>query len=439
MEDQRNEQGTGYGNASLDWSNGTIRFNNTFTPYGPHMIGRPDTSIKTLMNISANVRLYFIPVIIAVGLIGNTLLITVFSRTVVKKWSISHYLVGIGVSDTGFLVPLFMVWLRNFKVDIIAVYGVCRLFMYITYIASFLSMWYVAAATVERFISLWFPLKRSMCTAKRSRCVTITLAVLAILFYSFAVWTSGVYPMHGVMQCSVLPKFAPIISFLHHVDTVIVSIIPTIAVGVLNVLNVVGCLRLRSQIRKRRNYPNEAEARNEMKMQYEISRLFTIISVTCWLIGLPLQVSRTLFLFKTLNGEIPTHRNIIMQGLLGYLIDVCYGIKFFIAIVCSGQVRKGLVAYFKGCRRCYIRRKYERAEDIGEPMTCHTTSETEPLQWHRTQTANLWWGHTVGTRTVKCVEMCYSFYRIGIEYFSLFQYIPTLTPFTLGQLFLFCL
>ena len=46
--------------------------------------------------------------------------------------------------------------------------------------------------TFFRFIVVYYPLKRSeICTPKRAKIVVISLAIFAVLAYTFAIWTSG--------------------------------------------------------------------------------------------------------------------------------------------------------------------------------------------------------------------------------------------------------
>ena len=71
--------------------------------------------------------------------------------------------------------------------------GWCQLFVYTTYVACFLSVWYVVCFTVERYLMIRFPLKRQeLCRPGRAKAVVASLAVVALILYNFAIWTSGV-------------------------------------------------------------------------------------------------------------------------------------------------------------------------------------------------------------------------------------------------------
>jgi len=74
--------------------------------------------------------------------------------------------------------------------------GWCQFFVYATYVASFLSVWYVVCFTVERYLTIRFPLKRQdLCRTARAKAVVFSFAGLALVLYNFAIWTSGVRPL----------------------------------------------------------------------------------------------------------------------------------------------------------------------------------------------------------------------------------------------------
>ena len=74
--------------------------------------------------------------------------------------------------------------------------GWCQFFVYIAYVASFLSVWYVVCFTVERYLIIRCPLKRQeLCRPGRAKAVVFSSAAVAFVLYNFAIWTSGVMPL----------------------------------------------------------------------------------------------------------------------------------------------------------------------------------------------------------------------------------------------------
>ena len=66
--------------------------------------------------------------------------------------------------------------------------------------SQFLEQW-----SMYRYIAVCYPFRRrTMCTVKRARIVLVTLAVNSAILYTFALWTSGVTPMYGILTLTIL-------------------------------------------------------------------------------------------------------------------------------------------------------------------------------------------------------------------------------------------
>lgn len=109
---------------------------------------------------------YYIPLMIAVGLIGNVLSCIVFLTTHLKMRSSSYYLAALAAADFGYLSVLLVVQF-SYK-GVVEIYnrnGWCQTFIYISTVCSCLSVWLIVAFTVERFIAVQYPLQRPhICT-----------------------------------------------------------------------------------------------------------------------------------------------------------------------------------------------------------------------------------------------------------------------------------
>jgi 7 transmembrane receptor (rhodopsin family) len=134
---------------------------------------------------------YYTPALTFVGTIGNILSVIVFSKTKLSKLSSSYYLTALAVSDTCFLIGAFVSWLNYVNINIYNKNYYCQFFTYLSGLCSFLSVWFVVAFTVERFIAVLYPLKRqTMCTVKRACFVLVGLLLLgctiSIPYFAFA-------------------------------------------------------------------------------------------------------------------------------------------------------------------------------------------------------------------------------------------------------------
>ncbi|CAE1244110.1 unnamed protein product [Acanthosepion pharaonis] len=108
----------------------------------------------------------------------------VFSAKSLRRLSSSVYVQAVLVSDTVFLLTLFALWLESFGYDAIHMNGICQSNIYLSYVGSFLSVWYVVCITIENYITICHPLKiNKLCTFMRARVVTVSLAVASLFLF----------------------------------------------------------------------------------------------------------------------------------------------------------------------------------------------------------------------------------------------------------------
>lgn len=169
-----------------------------------------DQQSNMVIEISQWLFKYYTPVIAITGTIGNILSVLVFFRTKLKKLSSSYYLTALGISDTGYLVIAFINWLIVLNINLYNRNYLCQLFTFLVGLWSALSVWFVVAFTVERFIAVLYPLKRqTMCTVRRAKSVLFFLVIYGFLHSLPILIFSGpqLNKQHNQVICDVLPKF----------------------------------------------------------------------------------------------------------------------------------------------------------------------------------------------------------------------------------------
>jgi hypothetical protein len=173
--------------------------------------------------------------LIVLGSIGNCISVLVFFTTKLKKLSSSFYLAALAISDTGFLIALFMTWLNSSGVPLFRTSGLCEINVYLTYVCSFLSAWLVVAFTVERFIAVRHPLRRtSMCTVARAKVVLVSLTALSLILYVPNFWLTRIEIHDNMAICSLNPQFMVLATVINHVDFVLTFILPFLVIATLN-------------------------------------------------------------------------------------------------------------------------------------------------------------------------------------------------------------
>ena len=185
-------------------------------------------AIKIMRNI-------FVPVIVAVGLLGNTLSLMVFSTKSMRKTSSTVFLASLAFVDNTFLVCLLITWIDGEINSILVTDLSCQLLIYTTYVASCLSVWFIVCFTFERFIAICFPLKSTLiCSLCREKATVLVLVIIACFLYNFSFWTTGMEQWGPLMRCSHNPKYLQFLNIVTWIDTVLTMVIPFILIAFMN-------------------------------------------------------------------------------------------------------------------------------------------------------------------------------------------------------------
>ena len=190
-----------------------------------------------LIQVIKSLEVYVIPIIIIIGVIGNTISFLVYVCTPqLSRQSSSIYLIFLAVVDNGFLVSLFAVWFGWVEIyDTMQKNGWCQTMFYSKYVCSFLSVWTVVSFTVERWIVVFHPLKRhQLCTCKRALIVMICLTLFSLVFYSYSIVTTRIHYVQGTPLCMPAPEYHNFLRVITFIDTVITVILPCLAIVIMN-------------------------------------------------------------------------------------------------------------------------------------------------------------------------------------------------------------
>nr|KAF7434385.1 hypothetical protein H0235_002576 [Vespula pensylvanica] len=191
--------------------------------------------------ILRGVQLYYTPILVYLGSLGNCLSVCVFFGTKLRRSSSSIYLGALAISDTGFLISVFVVWLNMVNIGIFNEQGFCQFFIYLTTLCSFLSVWFVVAFTVERFVAVQYPFHRqSMCTVARAKTVVIGLTILGIMTCSPTLWFSSprlkTWDKENVTECLVAEGWEASATIFNSIDAILTFVVPFTVIVVLNIL-----------------------------------------------------------------------------------------------------------------------------------------------------------------------------------------------------------
>ncbi|XP_050517196.1 thyrotropin-releasing hormone receptor-like isoform X1 [Diabrotica virgifera virgifera] len=194
-------------------------------------------------------HLYYIPVIIVTGFLGNLTSCVVLLCTHLKLRSSSYYLAALALADSGYLLCLLVLYCSsNNFIHLYNMQGICQMCIYLTYVFSFLSVWLIVAFTIERFIAVQYPLKKPyICTAKRAKKIVSGLGLVAFLLYIFAFWITDVIDN----ECQLKPKYINFMEVFNYVDTTMTLVLPVIMIVGMNIMIARSLFKLRKYMQTR--------------------------------------------------------------------------------------------------------------------------------------------------------------------------------------------
>uniref|UniRef100_A0A336LWA2 CSON006534 protein n=1 Tax=Culicoides sonorensis TaxID=179676 RepID=A0A336LWA2_CULSO len=354
---------------------------------------------NTILNYAENIGdilvFYYTPTIVFVGIIGNILSVLVFFRTKLRKLSSSYYLAALGMSDTCFLILSFITWLNFADINLTNHNVACQLYYYLQGVCSFLSVWYVVAFTVERFIAVLYPLKRqSMCTVRRAVIVLCGLTVAALAFSAplLYLFRPVYHPEANVTVCDVVEEFKNHMKIFNYVDTIMVFLIPFTSIVILNsitgytVWKVAGVRRSMTLQRKKPNLKDPStkttviqqrcihpNGQNSIRLsktkkvttatnnkngrchrtgsatssQMKVTKMLLLVSSVFVLLNLPSYLMRVMAYIETEpETQSPSKITIILQYYCWLFFITNFGINFVLYCLCGQNFRKAVISMF---------------------------------------------------------------------------------------------
>ena len=145
------------------------------------------------------------PCLIIFGLMGNSLVFVVLTKSSMKKTTCSLYLRFLSVFDSLVLcVSLMRYWTAYITLYDIRSYssGVCKIHTWATYWTSHTSAWLLVSVTVERCVSVWFPHKVKMfCTKRKTYTIIISIILVTALISSHYFYGIGLNIVENESYC----------------------------------------------------------------------------------------------------------------------------------------------------------------------------------------------------------------------------------------------
>ncbi|XP_078575049.1 putative G-protein coupled receptor 139 [Branchiostoma floridae x Branchiostoma japonicum] len=333
---------------SIEWDfldNDTAMFNDTAGM--PHVMRGPSPEFlakAAKFNLFYNIMTYFILVI---GVPGNVLSFVVMMGPRLRKAPSSLYLAALAVVDTIFLLTSVGLQILHDE-DIIHASDVyCKLTKFLVRSSGYLSAWITTAFTVERYIAVCHPMRRSaLCTMDKTRKVLLGMVLVVCSVSCLEFWAQ--------VERENMCVFRDPQTWLNITiyDMTAGRLIPTAAVGVINIVIVIRVL----QTQKNRQNLSKCAKETE-KRQNQITVVLFTVSTTFFLLTVPQSVSVVYDLSSHggLHGglqdidEDTLFRKQVTNHTLALMFKLNFSVNFILYCVTGRRFREAFLRIFCRC------------------------------------------------------------------------------------------
>ncbi|XP_052086532.1 FMRFamide receptor-like [Mytilus californianus] len=332
-------------------------------------------------SIGSDVFTYVTPVILAVGITGNTISLLVFLTKNMRKLSASVYLAALSTADLMALIFYVLVeWIKKgipvgsgqVTAPFLESNGVCQIILFMSYSFRFLSAWLVACFTLERYVGVCHPLKRKdVCNLRSSKRIVFFAIVVSFVIASFRPWLSEVLYIgpNNVPSCTRRVEHT-YLSFIYDcIFGVCITFLPFLIITILNTLII------RKLITR-----NKRHRRVKIITEESIIRLeFTIILITISFCFIAFNTPYAIIWFKhflqmsSIRMEdslyVPTNQNLLIFTKTIFFMNYC--INFFLYSITGAYFRKELKMLFT-----YRSKVYQSYHKCSLPNSTATTPQS---------------------------------------------------------------
>ena len=331
--------------------------------------GTVDTHEMDIYNTVKIMRNILIPIIVFVGVFGNSVSMSVFTSNYLRRSSSSTFLVALACTDNVFLICLFVTWFDGSVDNILNSVRICQVISYLTFVSSFLSVWFVVGFTSERYIAICHPLRAKLfCTQVRERVAVLIFIMLSVVLYNFASWTTDVYTSKDITRCTYNIKFIKFLNIVTWLDTVVTMLIPFTLIFFMNMR--VACTAATFQ-EKRKGCLTPRDARRvkhralRSKQQMRVTRTLLLVSSTFLVLNLPSHVFKLSSLISNLLNPAASYQMSMAQYLIQEISQIFYyasfSMNFFLYALYGKHFQRSLSFMYESMRLrlgCNDRIKY---------------------------------------------------------------------------------
>lgn len=344
----------------------SANFENTYSIYidTKSLQNRTLTDVKDevndmeIYNLAKMMRNVFIPIIVFVGVFGNSVSMSVFTSNYLRRSSSSTFLVALACTDNVFLICLFLSWFDGSVDNILTSVRICQVISYLTYVSSFLSVWFVVGFTSERYIAICHPLRAKVfCTQVRERVAVVIFVMLSVVLYNFASWTTDVYTSNSITRCTYKINYIQFLNVITWVDTVVTMLIPFTLIFFMN-MRVACTAATFHEKRKGCLTPRDAKRVKHRalrsKQQMRVTRTLLLVSTTFLVLNLPSHVFKLSSLISAFvnpsNAYNISMAQYFIQELSQIVLYASFSMNFFLYALYGKHFQRSLSFMYESSR-----------------------------------------------------------------------------------------
>ena len=234
---------------------------------------------ELILQIFSYLSLYYTPVLVLLGVLGNSLSAFVFLATRIRKHSCAVYCAALAISNTLFVVVLAFIWLVQFDVPVYNLDGWCQFWTLVSCASSNLSSWYTLLLAVDRAITLHRPgLRKRICSPITAKLATALVGAFAISVSVNMSLTVDVLKIGGGGICIPIPALTHTLRILSRIDVFFNAFFIAVMTLVIDIIAIIGLRR--AQITRQRSI----SARDFRPSTTSLTRVDLQLTRTCLIV-----------------------------------------------------------------------------------------------------------------------------------------------------------
>ncbi|ELU16410.1 hypothetical protein CAPTEDRAFT_213630 [Capitella teleta] len=343
------------------------------------------------LDLVKDTHFYSMAIIIPIGLICNTLSIGVFAASpALRRTTTGHFLIALSAADFCFLFGELLRWMNNqpgshqFPGPNFANehWFWCKFMHSLRYSSKLASAWVTVAITLERFITIRFPLQvATISRPTRARFLIALIAMAACLLCVYPFWTVGLKDWQSKLYCLITNR-----KVYENWSMVVLRfgtlVIPSICIIILTSLII---CNLQKAHTRRCHYQEGQQV--PTSIQRQLTFMLLAVAISFVILRLPNAIAYYFNHYKRNMWPsltmLNSNRIFVAYKVTDIIATTNYCLNFFLYCVCGSVFRRQVAV----CCRCggnnrrlgYAHNRYPSQQRTRTSLMVSTDSSRSPV------------------------------------------------------------